>query len=131
MALALLASTLGGFQGGLKIVKAHENPDSGYEYPELILKYDEPGTEWESQALPMGNGSIGAMVFGGVESEKLQINESSIWSGGPGANPYMTAVLQTIPHSRYITLCRHAEDSFRIWSMILRQTGQPAWKTEG
>ncbi|MBE5938468.1 MAG: hypothetical protein E7265_10620, partial [Lachnospiraceae bacterium] len=53
----------------------------------MILQYDEPATNWESEALPMGNGSIGAMVFGGVAKERLQINESTVWSGGPGANP--------------------------------------------
>lgn len=56
------------------------------EAPVLQLRYDEPANDWESQALPIGNGNIGAMIFGGVDSEKLQINESSIWSGGPGAN---------------------------------------------
>lgn len=55
------------------------------EAPNLLLQYDEPATDWESQALPIGNGNIGAMIFGGVDSERLQINESSIWSGGSGA----------------------------------------------
>lgn len=50
------------------------------------LIYDEPATDWESQALPIGNGNMGAMIFSGVGAEKLQINESSIWSGGPGAS---------------------------------------------
>ena len=54
--------------------------------PVLRLCYDEPAADWESEALPMGNGNIGAMVFGGVDTEKIQINENSIWSGGPGAN---------------------------------------------
>ena len=54
--------------------------------PVLRLCYDEPASDWESEALPIGNGNIGAMVFGGVDTEKIQINESSIWSGGPGAN---------------------------------------------
>ncbi len=54
--------------------------------PPLVLKYDEPATDWESQALPIGNGRIGAMVFGGVGQEKIQVNESSVWSGGPGSN---------------------------------------------
>lgn len=56
------------------------------EMPVLQLQYDEPATDWESQALPMGNGRIGAMVFGGVGTEKIQVNEETLWSGGPGAN---------------------------------------------
>lgn len=52
----------------------------------MIIQYDEPADDWESEALPIGNGSIGAMVFGGVDNERLQINESTVWSGGPGSD---------------------------------------------
>ena len=44
-----------------------------------------PATDWSSQATPIGNGFIGAMVFGGVDNERIQINEHTLWSGGPGA----------------------------------------------
>ena len=44
----------------------------------------QPATDWEKEALPIGNGRIGAMVFGGVDSERLQISEKSLWTGGPG-----------------------------------------------
>lgn len=54
--------------------------------PALQLQYDEPAVDWEAQALPIGNGRIGAMVFGGVGKEKIQVNEETLWSGGPGAN---------------------------------------------
>lgn len=46
------------------------------------LWYKQPATQWV-EALPVGNGHIGAMVFGGVEEELLQLNESTLWSGGP------------------------------------------------
>ena len=49
------------------------------------LWYDKPATDWEKEALPLGNGRIGAMVFGGVDSERLQISEKSLWTGGPGS----------------------------------------------
>ncbi|GGN07098.1 hypothetical protein GCM10010967_48180 [Dyadobacter beijingensis] len=49
---------------------------------DLKLWYKKPATQWV-EALPVGNGHIGAMVFGGVEQELLQLNESSLWSGGP------------------------------------------------
>ncbi len=58
--------------------------------PPLQLQYDEPAKDWESQALPIGNGKIGAMVFGDVENEKIQVNEETLWSGGPGANASYT-----------------------------------------
>ena len=49
------------------------------------LWYDRPAANW-NQALPIGNGRLGAMVFGGVETEQLQLNEETIWTGGPGNN---------------------------------------------
>ena len=55
--------------------------------PALRLKYDFPAENWESQALPLGNGYMGAMIFGGVNTDLIQVNEHTIWSGGPGANP--------------------------------------------
>jgi alpha-L-fucosidase 2 len=48
----------------------------------LKLWYNKPSAEWV-EALPVGNGRIAAMVFGRVEEEVLQLNESTLWSGGP------------------------------------------------
>ncbi|MFX3635372.1 MAG: glycoside hydrolase N-terminal domain-containing protein [Candidatus Pristimantibacillus sp.] len=54
----------------------------------LSLWYNRPATNWETQALPIGNGFMGGMVFGGVEREHIQFNEKTLWSGGPGpSNP--------------------------------------------
>ena len=50
-----------------------------------LMWYDHPATDWEKEALPIGNGRIGAMVFGGVDTERLQISEKSLWTGGPGS----------------------------------------------
>lgn len=47
---------------------------------EMRLWYRQPASQW-NEALPIGNGRLGAMVFGGVESEQIQINEDSIWAG--------------------------------------------------
>ncbi|MBD5785112.1 glycoside hydrolase N-terminal domain-containing protein [Cellulosimicrobium terreum] len=44
--------------------------------------------EWEQRALPIGNGAMGATVFGGVEREQIQLNEKTLWSGGPGSSGY-------------------------------------------
>lgn len=46
------------------------------------LRYTRPAGKW-TEALPVGNGRLGAMVFGGVKSERLQLNEATLWSGGP------------------------------------------------
>jgi alpha-L-fucosidase 2 len=53
--------------------------------PSTLLWYAQPATDWEKEALPIGNGRIGTMVFGGVDSERLQISEKSLWTGGPGS----------------------------------------------
>lgn len=45
------------------------------------LWYEQPAKEWE-EALPLGNGRLGAMIYGGVEEEHLQMNEESMWYGG-------------------------------------------------
>lgn len=50
--------------------------------PRLVLWYDRPAQYWE-EALPVGNGRIGAMVFGGVHRDHIQLNEETIWSGAP------------------------------------------------
>ncbi|KAF4924075.1 Alpha-L-fucosidase 2 [Colletotrichum viniferum] len=48
----------------------------------LLLHYDSPASEW-SEALPIGNGRLGAMVHGRTQTELLQLNEDSVWYGGP------------------------------------------------
>ena len=50
--------------------------------PSTLLWYTNPAGEWE-EALPVGNGRLGAMVFGGVEEERIQLNEETYWTGGP------------------------------------------------
>jgi len=47
-----------------------------------VLWYRQPAALW-TDALPIGNGRLGAMVFGGVEEERLQLNEETLWTGGP------------------------------------------------
>ena len=48
----------------------------------LALRYGEPAAEW-TEALPVGNGRLGAMVFGGVAEERIQLNEDTVWQGEP------------------------------------------------
>lgn len=48
----------------------------------LSLWYRHPANQW-SEALPIGNGRLGAMVFGGIETERLQFNDDTIWTGQP------------------------------------------------
>ncbi|WP_084361395.1 glycosyl hydrolase family 95 catalytic domain-containing protein [Herbiconiux solani] len=57
-----------------------------------LIWFDEPlptdgdaQRQWEQRALPIGNGAMGAVVYGGVQSEQLQLNEKTLWTGGPGS----------------------------------------------
>ncbi len=54
------------------------SPESGG----MVLTYDQPAVRWE-EALPLGNGRLGAMVYGGPVREELQLNEETIWGGSP------------------------------------------------
>jgi len=67
----------------------------------LKLWYDQPASSW-NEALPVGNGRLGAMVFGGVSQEHIQFNEETLWTGGPhdyaheGAVEYLDPLRQLL-----------------------------------
>lgn len=50
--------------------------------PSLVLWYDKPAENW-TEALPVGNGRLGAMIYGGTEKETIQFNEETLWTGQP------------------------------------------------
>ena len=72
----------------------------------LTLWYRQPAKEWV-EALPIGNGRLAAMVFGGVDQERLQLNEDTLWAGGPydpanpDALPALPIVRQLIVDGKY------------------------------
>ena len=72
----------------------------------LTLWYAEPARKW-TEALPIGNGRLGAMVYGGIEQEHLQLNEDTLWSGGPHCydNPdayqHLTTVRELLERGEY------------------------------
>lgn len=72
----------------------------------LRLEYARPAQRWV-EALPVGNGRMGAMIFGGIGADLLQLNDDTLWSGGPldGSNPKARAVLpqvrQAVAAGRY------------------------------
>ncbi|MEI7729144.1 MAG: glycoside hydrolase family 95 protein [Verrucomicrobiota bacterium] len=60
---------------------AQEDPDRVVAPGKLCLWYDCPAKVWMTEALPIGNGPMGAMLFGGTEVERIQFNEIRLWSG--------------------------------------------------
>jgi alpha-L-fucosidase 2 len=64
---------------------------------DLTLWYKQPAVEW-TDALPLGNGRLGAMVFGGVARERLQLNEDTLYAGAPyqPANPKALTALPEV-----------------------------------
>ncbi len=64
------------------LIAAFVIPSVVFSQQDLKLWYNKPAAVW-TEALPVGNGRLGAMVFGRAEDELIQLNESSLWSGGP------------------------------------------------
>ncbi|MBK7133883.1 MAG: glycoside hydrolase N-terminal domain-containing protein [Bacteroidales bacterium] len=83
----------------------------------LKLWYDNPASKWE-EALPVGNGRLGAMVFGNPVNEKLQLNEESIWAGSkinnnnPDALKALPALQKALFESRYKDAFKIADENF-------------------
>ena len=65
---------------GVFLLGSCNKPNEISSDPNLILWYQSPAQKW-ADALPLGNGRLAAMVFGGVETEQYQLNEESLWAG--------------------------------------------------
>ena len=63
-----------------------------------VLWYTRPAAAW-TDALPIGNGRMGAMVFGGISDERIQFNESTLWTGKPH-NYVRTGAREQLPELR-------------------------------
>jgi alpha-L-fucosidase 2 len=80
------------------VVDVFSNRASATENDELLLWFDKPANEW-TDALPVGNGRLGAMVFGGPASEQLQLNEDTLYAGSP-YDPNNPEALNALPEAR-------------------------------
>ncbi|MFH9548337.1 glycosyl hydrolase family 95 catalytic domain-containing protein [Streptomyces sp. NPDC017435] len=84
LALAPLVTQLTGTTPTGRAAAAAKNASAGVERSTLSrkeLKYSVPAADWQSQALPIGNGRLGAMLFAGPDEERVQFNEQSLWGG--------------------------------------------------
>jgi alpha-L-fucosidase 2 len=97
----------------------------------LSLWYRQPATKWE-EALPVGNGRIGAMVFGHVSNERIQLNEDTLWGGGPydPVNPQAKAAL---PQVRQLIFDGKYSDAGKLINskVISRPSSQMPYETAG
>ncbi len=103
--------------------------------------YEYPAKSWMSEALPIGNGYMGAMFFGGVYEEQIQFNEESLWSGGKGewdeynggnredAHKYLPKVRQLLKEGRFDEA--HVLASKELTGKIKSNKGNSVWEGYG
>jgi alpha-L-fucosidase 2 len=82
-----------------------DKPDNKKFYPNSLF-YNKPASTWV-EALPLGNGRLGAMVYGNPSGEHIQFNENTIWAGGPSRNDN-PEILTSLAHLRQLIF----EDKF-------------------
>jgi len=80
----------------------------------LTLFYTNAAAKW-TEALPIGNGRLGAMIFGGAEREHLQLNEATLWAGGP-YDPNNTNALAALPEARKLIFAGQYEEAAQLIS---------------
>jgi alpha-L-fucosidase 2 len=78
----------------------------------LTLFYTNAAVKW-TEALPIGNGRLGAMVFGGAQREHLQLNEATLWAGGP-YDPNNTNALAALPEARKLVFAGQYDDAAKL-----------------
>jgi len=87
------------------------------ENENLRLWYNKPATKW-TEALPIGNGSLGAMIYGGIENDKIQFNEETLWTGAPndyahkGAYKYLDQIRKLLAEGKQEEAEKLALDEF-------------------
>ena len=79
----------------------------------FTLWYRKPAKHWETEALPIGNGRLAAMVFGGVNNERIQFNEETVWDGVPidYTNP---EALEALPEVRRLLFEGENDKAYRL-----------------
>lgn len=88
----------------------------------MRLWYEQSANIWE-EALPLGNGRLGAMVYGGIWTEHLQLNEESVWYGAPVDRNNPDA-LENLPKIRELLRSGHIKEAERLMRYALSGTPQ-------
>lgn len=63
------------------------------------IRFDQPGLNWMTEGLPIGNGTLGAMILGGEPVDRIQFNESSVWPGARQMQDF-TVARESLPQIR-------------------------------
>ena len=93
----------------------------------LKLWYNTPsGNVWEN-ALPIGNGRLGGMVFGNVEQETIQLNEHTVWSGSPNRNDN-PASLEALPEIRQLIFDGKQKEAEALANKVIISKGSQGQK---
>ena len=79
---------------------------------ELQLSYSRPASHW-LEAMPVGNSHMGAMVYGGTDTEEIQLNEETFWSGGP-YNNNSTEALQHLDEVRRLIFADREREAYDL-----------------
>jgi alpha-L-fucosidase 2 len=97
----------------------------------LSLWYRQPAAKW-TEALAIGNGRIGVMVFGGVNRERFQLNEDTLWAGGP-YNPVNLQARQALAEVRRLVFEGKYHEAARLISakVMSKPLGQMPYETAG
>ncbi len=107
--------------GSASLLDAQRSRNSDDDPEGLVLWYRKPASTW-TEALPVGNGRLGAMIFGDAQNERLQLNEDTLWSGAPQnwnnpqAYDHLAAVRELVlKQQKYVeadAVCRQMQGPF-------------------
>src|SRR5690348_4363588 len=96
-----------------------------------LIWYDKPAVKWE-EALPVGNGRLSAMVFGNPVQERLQLNEGTLWAGGP-YDPVNPEAKDALPEIRQLINDAKYREAARLISakFMAKPLSQMPYQTVG
>jgi len=101
----------------IAVLLAISDPELSFSQTNLKLWYKQPAIKW-TDALPIGNGRLGAMIFGGVNEDHIQFNEQTLWTGGPrayareGASKYLPVIRRLLVEGKQAEAESIAQEHF-------------------
>ena len=119
------------FSSGLSAAEPELTGDASPPVGPLSLWYRYPAQKWV-EALAIGNGRIGAVVFGGVNRERLQLNEDTLWAGGP-YDPVNPDAREALPEARRLIWEGKYREAAKLVSakIMSKPLGQMPYQTAG